>query len=97
MSYTARSRRTPAIQTGEATLRYPGFDGKVDYSLTGALKGLRVGGPSLRGSVTTSPEQAREMFTAGRGHLELEDGKEYRITIVGHTEGSDIAYFELSA
>jgi len=25
------------------------------------------------------------------------DGREYRITIVGHTEGSDVAYFELSA
>lgn len=95
MTYAARTRRQPAIQTGEATLRYPGFSGTVDYQLVGTLKGLRVGGPSLRGSVKTTPDQAREMFGAGRGHLQLEDGKEYRVTIVGHTEGSDIAYFEL--
>lgn len=96
MAYTARQRREPVRQTGTAVLNYPGYVGDVEYELIGTLKGLRVGGPPLKGSIKTTVDQAKEMFCAGRGRIQLEDGKEYRVTLVGHTEGSETTYFELT-
>lgn len=97
MAYVARRRREVAKQTGEGRFEYPGFEGAVEYELNGALKGLRAGGPALRGAIHTSAEAARAAFSAGHGHIKLEDGKSYRVTVVGHTEGSGIAYIELTA
>jgi hypothetical protein len=97
MAYVARRRREAAKHVGEGRLEYPGFDGTVSYELNGPLKGLRVGGPPLKGSIHTSAEGARAVFTAGRGHIKLEDGRSYRVTVVGHTEGSGVAYIELTA
>ena len=97
MAYVARRRREVAKQIGEARLEYPGFDGTVAFYLNGALKGLRSGGPPLRGLIQTSAEAARAAFSAGRGHIKLEDGRSYRVTVVGHTEGSGTAYIELTA
>jgi hypothetical protein len=97
MAYSERRRREPVKTTGEGVLHYLGYHGDVAYELTGVLKGLRAGGPPLRGAIHTSAEGAKGAFSAGRGHLQLEDGKQYAVTVVGHTEGSGTAYIELSA
>jgi len=49
----------------------------------------------LRGSFTATPEIAAEVFRAGEAELTMEDGKAFRISMLGHTEGSNIAYFEM--
>ncbi len=96
MAYATKRRREPVRQGGTGVLEFPGFKGEVEYELIGVLKGLRPGGPGLKGSVMTSLETAKEAFSAGHGHLQLEDGRSYRVTMLGHTAGSTVTYFELT-
>ena len=54
-----------------------------------------MGPGRLHGWITTLPEVAAEVFRANEAHLRLENGDTFRITVVGHSAGSGVAYFEL--
>ena len=95
MAYTLRNGRTPPITAGEGLLKYRGFEGPVAYEVQGSLTTLRQGGAALRGNFRADGETAADAFRACDGHLQLEDGKVYKVTMVGHTAGSETAYFEL--
>ena len=90
-----RLRKQLPSQLGTGELHYRGFTGTVDYDIQGEPSSLRLGPGRLRGSLTTTPEVAAEAFRAGEAELKLQDGARFRITLVGHSEGSDVAYFEL--
>lgn len=91
----SRLRKQLPAQQGAGELRYGGFEGSVDYEVRGEPTSLRLGPGRLSGSFTTTPEVAAEAFRVGEAHLKLEDGAAYRITVVGHSTGSGVAYFEL--
>jgi hypothetical protein len=91
----ARLRKQLPVHLGAGELHCRGFTGPVDYEVHGDPAGLRLGPLRLRGSFTATPEVAAEAFRAGEGQLKLEDGASFRITLVGHTAGSDTAYFEM--
>lgn len=95
MAYTRTGRRPPDTTKGTGLLRYPGFSGPVDYEITGALKQLRPG-VALRASITTTPEIAAEAFRELQGHLQLEDGRDFRLKMLAYTAGSATAYVELT-
>jgi hypothetical protein len=90
-----RLRKQLPAQLGEGELRYRGFKGPVDYEIKGEPATLRLGPARLGGSLTATPEIAAEAFRAGEGQLTLADGEVYRITIVGHSAGSGVVYFEM--
>lgn len=95
MAYTLRNGRTPPVTSGEGLLTYRGFEGPVAYEVQGSLATLRQGGAALRGNFRADGQTAAEAFRACDGRLQLEDGKIYKVTMVGHTAGSETAYFEL--
>lgn len=95
MAYTLKNGRTPPITAGRGVLSYRGFEGPVDYEVQGSFASLREGAGSLRGSFSSDIDTACAAFKACDGHLTLEGGKTYRVTISGYTEGSDRAYFDL--
>jgi hypothetical protein len=76
-------------------LKFSGYTGEVDYQITGVLKSLASGRSPLRGLLRTVPETAAALFKAGEGALRLDDGRSYRITLLGYSSGSDTAYFEI--
>jgi hypothetical protein len=90
-----RLRKQLPAQLGAGELRYRGFHGSVDYEILGEPSGLRLGPLRLRGSFTATPEIAGEAFRAGEAELTLEGGSVFRLTVVGHTTGSNVAYFEM--
>jgi hypothetical protein len=75
-------------------VRFAGHAGPVPYSLDGDLRRLRPGGQRLRGSITLEPELAEQAFRAGEGVLMLEDGRQLRLTMLGHTAGGGDVFFE---
>jgi hypothetical protein len=83
-----------ATMEGAGTLSFRGFQGEVGYAIRGDRLPKRAGMPGLRGSLETSPETARDLFHAGEGRLTLENGAKTRIVMLGHSEGSGVAYFE---
>jgi len=83
----------PTPGTGE--LRYAGFNGAVDYEISGDANAMTARTPPMRGSFTAQPEVAEAAFRARDGYLKLENGKACRITMLGYTAGSDTAYFEI--
>ena len=87
-------KQLPAL-LGAGELRYRGFQGQVDYQILGEPSGLRLGPLRLRGSVIATPEVAAGAFRAGEAELTLEGGSVYRLTILGHSTGSEVAYFEM--
>ena len=91
----ARLRKQLPAHLGAGELRFRGFSGPVDYEVLGDPSSLRLGPLRLRGSFTATPEIAAEAFHAGEGELKLEDGGAFRITVVGHSAGSETAYFEM--
>ncbi|HEX3366411.1 hypothetical protein [Phenylobacterium sp.] len=91
----ARLRKQLPVQLGAGELHCRGFTGPVDYEIHGEPSALRLGPLRLRGSFTATPEIAADAFRAGEGELKLQDGASFRITLVGHTEGSHTAYFEM--
>lgn len=95
MAYSLKNGRTPPITAGEGTLSYRGFDGPVTYEIQGSFSSLREGAGSLRGSFAADPEIAEAAFKACDGHLKLETGKTYRVTMSGYSAGADRAYFDL--
>lgn len=91
----ARLRKQLPVHLGAGELHCRGFTGPVDYEIHGEPSGLRLGPLRLRGSLTATPQVAADAFHAGEGELKLQDGARFRITLVGHSEGSDTAYFEM--
>lgn len=91
---TRLRKQLPAL-LGEGELRYRGFEGPVDYEIKGEPSSLRLGPGRLQGSLSATPEVAAEAFRAGEAVLTLEGGAVFRITVVGHSTGSGIAYFEM--
>jgi hypothetical protein len=90
-----RLRKQLPVHPGAGELRFRGFAGPVDYEILGEPSTLRLGPLRLRGSFTASAEVAAEAFRAGEAELKLEDGGAFRITLLGHSAGSDVAYFEM--
>ena len=91
----SRMRKQLPAQLGAGELRYRGFQGPVDYEILGEPSSLRLGPLRLRGSVIATPEIAAEAFRAGEAELTLEGGAVFRLTMLGHSSGSNVAYFEM--
>jgi len=91
----SRPRKQLPTCLGEGELRYRGFAGCVDYEIKGEPGTLKLGPARLRGWLTATPEVAEEAFRAGEAELRLESGGAFRITLVGHSAGSNVAYFEM--
>ena len=91
----ARLRKQLPAHLGAGELRFRGFSGSVEYEILGDPSSLRLGPLRLRGSFTATPEIAAEAFHAGEAELKLQDGAAFRITLVGHSAGSETAYFEI--
>ena len=91
----ARLRKQLPAHLGAGELRYSGFQGPVAYEILGEPSSLRLGPLRLRGSFTATPQVAADAFRAGEAELTMEDGKAFRLSMLGHTEGSDVAYFEM--
>lgn len=90
-----RLRKQLPAHLGEGELRFRGFTGPVAYEVLGEPASLRLGPLRLRGSFTATPDVAAEAFRAGEAELTLQDGSHYRITLLGHSAGSETAYFEM--
>jgi hypothetical protein len=90
-----RLRKQLPAQLGEGELRYRGMEVPVDYEIKGEPASLRLGPGRLSGSLSSAPDVAAEVFRAGEAQLALANGEVYRITIVGHSAGSSVAYFEM--
>jgi hypothetical protein len=80
---------------GTGNLKYRGFEGTVDYEILGDPAGLRYGPLRLRGSFNADPTVAEQAFREGEGVLTLEAGQAFRVTFIGHSTGSNTAYFEM--
>lgn len=91
----SRPRKQLPVHNGAGVLRYRGFEGAVAYEIRGDPSSLRMGPFRLRGSLTASPEIAAEAFRVGEADLQLEDGAAFRVTLLGHSAGSEVAYFEM--
>lgn len=91
----SRPRKQLPLSLGEGELRYRGFTGPVEYEIRGEPAGLKLGAARLRGAITATPEVAAEAFRAGEAELKLEGGGAFRLTILGHSAGSNVAYFEM--
>jgi len=91
----ARLRKPLPAQLGAGELRFRGFHGPVDYEILGEPSSLRLGPLRLRGSLSATPEIAADAFREGEAELTLETGELYRITMLGHSSGSNVAYFEM--
>ncbi|THD79903.1 MAG: hypothetical protein E7812_08485 [Phenylobacterium sp.] len=89
-------KQLPAFP-GAGELRCRGFKGQVDYEILGDPGSLRPGPARLRGSLSSTPEIAEQAFRDGDGELTLQSGETYRITMLGHSTGSSVAYFEMRA
>lgn len=87
-------KKLPACP-GDGELRYRGFRGQVRYEIQGEPSTLRAGPARLRGFICSTPEVAEQAFREGEGFLTLESGAQFRITMLGHSTGSDTAYFEM--
>ena len=91
----ARVRKQLPAHLGAGQLRCRGFKGAVDYEILGEPASLRPGPARLRGSLMATPEVAEQAFRDGDGELTLETGETFRITMLGHSAGSGVAYFEM--
>jgi hypothetical protein len=92
----SRPRKQLPLCLGEGHLRYRGFAGPVDYEIRGEPAALKPGPARLRGALTATPEVAAEAFRAGEAELTLADGGgAFRLTMLGHSAGSNVAYFEM--
>jgi hypothetical protein len=91
----ARPRKQLPAIPGTGEFRCRGFQGSVDYEILGEPASLRAGPARLRGSLTATPEVAELAFRDGEGVLTLESGAAFRLTMLGHSTGSGVAYFEM--
>ncbi|WP_332768330.1 hypothetical protein [Phenylobacterium sp.] len=88
-------KNPPPVTAGTGELRFQGFDGTVDYEITGQMKTLASAYSPLRGLLRTTPETAEALFRAGDAGLKLDDGRDCRIKVLAYSAGSDTAYFEI--
>jgi hypothetical protein len=95
MGMMRRQLKVAPVLAGVGRLTFPGYAADIDYEISGPLNGLRPGGPSLRGLFRTTPQDAELIFAAIRANLKLEDGRACRVTMLGHTAGAEVAYFEI--
>ena len=91
----AHARKKLPAFPGTGDLKFRGFRGPVDYEILGDPASLRPGPLRLRGSICATPEVAAAAFREGEGELTLETGATFRLQMLGHSAGSDIAYFEM--
>jgi hypothetical protein len=91
----ARLRKQLPAHLGAGELRYSGFLGSVEYEILGDPSSLRLGPLRLRGSLSATPDIAANAFHAGEAELTIEGGAVFRLTMLGHSAGSNIAYFEM--
>jgi hypothetical protein len=89
-----RTKQLP-VSTGKADLHFSGFEGQVDYRISGETEKLKLGPARVRGALTASPEVAEAAFRAGEGTLTLEGGDRFRIVMLGHTAGGAEVFVEL--
>lgn len=93
----ARLRKQLPACPGTGELKCRSFKGQVDYEILGEPSSLKPGPARLKGSLTATPEIALQAFRDGDGELTLQGGAKYRITMLGHSSGSEVAYFEMRA
>ncbi len=91
----AFTRKVLPVDSGVGELRYPGFSGSVRYDIKGEPAKLKLGPLRLQGSLTGDPQAMAEAFRKGEAVLVLAGGATYRLTLVGHSAGGEVAYFEL--
>jgi hypothetical protein len=91
----ALTRKVLPIFEGAGQVRFTGYDGPVQYRISGDPSTLRAGHVRLRGALITTTEIAADAFRAGEGVLGLEDGASYRIVMLGHTTGGAEVFVEL--
>ena len=91
----ARLKKQLPAFPGTGELRVRGFQGPVEYEILGEPTSLRAGPARLRGSLVASPEIAEQAFREVEGQLTLETGHSFRVTMLGHSTGSNITYFEM--
>ena len=86
--------KTQEMLSGDGDLTFSGFEGRVAYEIPLKAASKRLIPPGLRGAVTLAPDKARALFRASFATLRLDDGKSCRVVVLGHTEGSQTAYFQ---
>lgn len=91
----AHARKKLPAFPGTGDLKFRGYRGAVAYEILGDPASLRAGIARLRGSFVSTPETAELAFREGEGELTLESGVTYRLVMLGHSTGSDTAYFEM--
>jgi hypothetical protein len=87
------SKKPPRTGTGVLIVARALHPVQFSISLVHAVDG-RQGG---KGSVTGDPEVMRAAFRKGQVRLALDDGVGLDVALVGHTEGSPTAYFQIEA
>jgi hypothetical protein len=91
----ARLRKQLPACPGTGELKCRSFRGQVAYEILGEPSSLKPGPARLKGSFSATPEIALQAFRDGDAELTLESGATYRITLLGHSAGSEVAYFEM--
>jgi hypothetical protein len=89
----AAKKVIPVVE-GIGDLKFPGFNGEVQYQIAGEPARLKQGMDRLRGSITATTEVAEAAFHAGEGMLRLATGELLRLTMLGHTAGEPEIFIE---
>lgn len=87
----AKLQKVPRAGNGALTVARQ--DCAVVFSLL--VASAPGGRKSGKGSLTGDPDSLRRAFRAGECRLTLDDGESLNIAVVAHTEGGQVAYFEL--
>jgi hypothetical protein len=90
-----RPHKVEPLQLGAGVLKAAGVREPVTYEIRGDLTSLKLGIARVRGALKTTEAFAADAFRAGEGVLEADDGRSYRLTMLGHSEGSDTVFVEL--
>jgi hypothetical protein len=88
------AKKVLPIAAGVGDLKFPGFQGAVEYEISGEPARLKQGMDRLRGSITATVEIAEAAFHAGEGLLRLATGEILRLTVLGHTAGQPQIFIE---
>ena len=89
-----RKKQEPVVR-GAGRVRFRGQSGPATYMIEGDPTRLRLGVARLRGSITAEPDLALQAFQAGDAVLVLESGGEVRLTVLGHSAGSQDVFVEV--